>query len=168
MVTVAPAISLDRFQPLLLEMVKEIFGDFASWRHKKEENARLRDRWRCSTARTLPTIRLEPNFGRSYMPKYGKQMGNEISGIQSGELGYDPNDPAFTPIDGVDCDTYARIMGGLQKNSVMGPENVEAYVTNNGVKPGTWGDVSMGWTARMQQYQHVANRIGTLMSQTAM
>ncbi|PYI80426.1 MAG: hypothetical protein DME26_21645 [Verrucomicrobia bacterium] len=43
MVTVAPAISLDRFQPLLLEMVKEIFGDFASWRHKKEENARLRE-----------------------------------------------------------------------------------------------------------------------------
>jgi hypothetical protein len=100
--------------------------------------------------------------------KYSKQMGNEISGIQSGELGYDPDDPAFAPIEGVDCDTYARIMGGLQKNSVMGPENVEAYVTNNGVKPGTWGDVSMGWTARMQQYQHVANRIGTLMSQTAM
>src|SRR5262249_8982357 len=31
MVTVAPAISLDRFQPLLLDMVKEIFGGFASW-----------------------------------------------------------------------------------------------------------------------------------------
>ena len=100
--------------------------------------------------------------------KYSKQMGNEISGIQSGELGYDPNDPAFAPIEGVDCDTYARIMGGLQKNSVMGPENVEAYAANNGVKPGTWGDVSMGWTQRMQQYQHVANRIGTLMSQAAM
>ena len=39
---------------------------------------------------------------------------------------------------------------------------------DNGVKPGTWGDVSMGWTQRMQQYQHVANRIGTLMSQAAM
>src|SRR5262245_43627896 len=43
MVTVAPAISLERFQPLLLDMVKEIFGDFASWRHKKEENAKLRE-----------------------------------------------------------------------------------------------------------------------------
>jgi hypothetical protein len=97
-----------------------------------------------------------------------KQMGDEMAGIQSGQVGYDPNDPAFAPIEGVDCDTYARIMGGLQKNSVMGPENVEAYVTNNGVKPGTWGDVSIGWTQRMQQYQHVANRIGTLMSQAAM
>ena len=42
MVTVTPAISLDSFNPILLDMVKEIFGDFASWRHTKEENARLR------------------------------------------------------------------------------------------------------------------------------
>ena len=42
MVTVTPAFSLDSFDPILLDMVKEIFGDFASWRHKKEENARLR------------------------------------------------------------------------------------------------------------------------------
>ena len=99
--------------------------------------------------------------------KYSQQMGDEIAGIQSGTVGYDPDDPAFAPIEGVDCDTYARIMGGLQKNNVMGPENVEAYVTNNGVKPGTWHDVQMGWTQRMQQYQHVANRIGTLLSQAS-
>jgi hypothetical protein len=42
MVTVTPALSLDSFNPILLDMVKEIFGDFASWRHTKEENARLR------------------------------------------------------------------------------------------------------------------------------
>jgi hypothetical protein len=42
MVTVVPAPGLIAFNPLLLEMVKEIFGDFASWRHNKEENARLR------------------------------------------------------------------------------------------------------------------------------
>ncbi len=43
MVTVTPAISLDSFNPILYDMVKEIFGDFASWRHTKEENARLRE-----------------------------------------------------------------------------------------------------------------------------
>lgn len=43
MVTVTPAISLDSIEPILLDMVKEIFGDFASWRHTKEENARLRE-----------------------------------------------------------------------------------------------------------------------------
>jgi len=42
MVTVTPSLSLDSFNPILYDMVKEIFGDFASWRHTKEENARLR------------------------------------------------------------------------------------------------------------------------------
>ncbi len=43
LVTVTPAASLDRMAAVLLEMVKEVFGDFASWRHSKEENARLRE-----------------------------------------------------------------------------------------------------------------------------
>ena len=43
MVTVTPVISQDSIEPILLDMVKEIFGDFASWRHTKEENARLRE-----------------------------------------------------------------------------------------------------------------------------
>jgi outer membrane protein assembly factor BamB len=42
MITVTPAPSLDSFEPILLDMVKEIFGDFASWRHSKQENERLR------------------------------------------------------------------------------------------------------------------------------
>ncbi|MHC4751679.1 MAG: outer membrane protein assembly factor BamB family protein [Planctomycetota bacterium] len=42
MITVTPALSLDSFNPVLHDMVREIFGDFASWRHTKEENARLR------------------------------------------------------------------------------------------------------------------------------
>ncbi len=42
MITVTPAISLDSFNPVLHDMVKEIFGDFASWRHTKEENEKLR------------------------------------------------------------------------------------------------------------------------------
>jgi outer membrane protein assembly factor BamB len=43
LVTVTPAASLDRMASVLLEMVQEVFGDFASWRHSKEENARLRE-----------------------------------------------------------------------------------------------------------------------------
>jgi len=42
MITVMPALCLDSFEPILLDMVKEIFGDFASWRHTKDENERLR------------------------------------------------------------------------------------------------------------------------------
>ncbi len=43
MVTVAPVMSQDSIAPILMDMVKEVFGDFASWRHTKEENARLRE-----------------------------------------------------------------------------------------------------------------------------
>ena len=43
MITATPVISLDSIEPILLDMVKEIFGDFASWRHTKEDNARLRE-----------------------------------------------------------------------------------------------------------------------------
>lgn len=43
LVTAAPGVSVDTFQGLLLEMVKEVFGDFASWRHSREVNAILRD-----------------------------------------------------------------------------------------------------------------------------
>jgi hypothetical protein len=42
MITVTPALSLDAITPILDDMVKEIFGDYASWRHNKEENEKLR------------------------------------------------------------------------------------------------------------------------------
>jgi hypothetical protein len=42
MVTVTPVMTLDNFEPILLDMVKEIFGDFASWRHNKDDNDGLR------------------------------------------------------------------------------------------------------------------------------
>ncbi|HNY79104.1 MAG: PQQ-binding-like beta-propeller repeat protein [Sedimentisphaerales bacterium] len=43
MVTVTPTLSLDSFEPVLMDMVRNVFGDFASWRHNKEENERLRE-----------------------------------------------------------------------------------------------------------------------------
>ena len=59
LVTTQPVIGYDRFQGLLLEMVAEVFGDFASWRHKKEENTRLR----------------EQNFRQMEMPEiYARQL----------------------------------------------------------------------------------------------
>jgi len=42
MITVTSSLSLGSFNPILHDMVKEIFGDFASWKHTKEENIRLR------------------------------------------------------------------------------------------------------------------------------
>ena len=44
MIAVEPAMSLDAIAIVLMEMVREVFGDFANWRHSKEENARLKER----------------------------------------------------------------------------------------------------------------------------
>ncbi len=44
LITVMPCAGADAIMPVLPDMVKEVFGDFASWRHKKEENDRLRKR----------------------------------------------------------------------------------------------------------------------------
>jgi outer membrane protein assembly factor BamB len=40
--TAQPGPGYDEVQQVMLDMVKEVFGDFASWRHKKDENDRLR------------------------------------------------------------------------------------------------------------------------------
>ncbi len=42
MVTVQPLIGGDAFQDLVREIALAIFGDYASWRHSREENERLR------------------------------------------------------------------------------------------------------------------------------
>jgi hypothetical protein len=44
MITVTPAMSLDSIFPVLIEMVREVFGDFANWRHSNEENQQLSER----------------------------------------------------------------------------------------------------------------------------
>jgi len=43
MVTTQPVIGYDQHQNLLLDMVRAVLGDFASWRHKKADNDRLRE-----------------------------------------------------------------------------------------------------------------------------
>ncbi|MEJ5341322.1 MAG: PQQ-binding-like beta-propeller repeat protein [Thermogutta sp.] len=43
MVTTAPLYSQEELQTVVEEAVREIFGDYASWRHSAGENARLRD-----------------------------------------------------------------------------------------------------------------------------
>ena len=43
LITTQPAAGGDAMQQVLLDMTKEVFGDFASWRHKKDENEKLRE-----------------------------------------------------------------------------------------------------------------------------
>lgn len=43
LIAVGPVMSQDSISPILWDMVKEIFGDIASWRHPPEKNAQLRE-----------------------------------------------------------------------------------------------------------------------------
>lgn len=43
MITTAPLYSQEELQAVVEEAVREVFGDYASWRHSAEENARLRE-----------------------------------------------------------------------------------------------------------------------------
>jgi len=42
MITTQPGVGGNAIQQVMLDIVKQVFGDFASWRHGKEENAKLR------------------------------------------------------------------------------------------------------------------------------
>lgn len=77
----------------------------------------------------------------------------------------DLNDPMWAPVEGIDCDTYARIMAGLLKDGIAGPEAVNAYAESHGVPPGRWHAVQLGWNQRMGEHMAVRTRYGTLYSQ---
>jgi len=109
MVTVTPAFSLDSFNPILLDMVKEIFGDFASWRHTKEENARLR----------------QDNFERMQEPETYKAQLNYIRK----RLSEEPNYQTYFVLDAntgmqkfVAPIVYAESMNGTGAPPVVTPE----------------------------------------------
>jgi len=89
-------------------------------------------------------------------------------GVASGAVPYPTDDPAFEPIEGVDLDTYAMVQGGIGKNMVMGPENVENYAAEHGIPKGKWQAVVLGWQERIQKYPQVTQRFGVILSQHSM
>jgi hypothetical protein len=97
-----------------------------------------------------------------------QQLGAQQQGIASGAIPYPTDDPAFEPIEGVDLDTYAKVQGLLGKNMIMGPENVENYAAEHGIPKGTWQQVMLGWTERIQKFPQVSQRFGVILSQHSM
>jgi hypothetical protein len=77
----------------------------------------------------------------------------------------DPNDPAFEPIHGISLDRYAQLTAALAKQNLAGIEQVEAWMTAQGVPEGKWAEVNQGWTGRMAGNAQVRNRYGVLYSQ---
>ena len=97
-----------------------------------------------------------------------QEIGAQQQGIASGAVPYPTDDPAFEPIEGVNLDTYAMVQGGIGKNMIMGPENVENYAAERGIPKGTWNKVVLGWQERIQKYPQVTQRFGVILSQHSM
>lgn len=76
----------------------------------------------------------------------------------------DPSDPAFAPIHGVTLDRYAELSAALMRQSLQGPEAVDAWMSTQGVPAGRWAEVNAGWNTRMAGNAQLRNRYGVLFS----
>jgi hypothetical protein len=64
----------------------------------------------------------------------------------------------WAPIEGVGLDEYAALIAEILGRSLVGPEQVEAFVTSRGVAPGAWPAVESGWVARIAGHRAVRTR----------
>ena len=103
------------------------------------------------------------------MPRPGCGAGaaagqNPIDALHAGltEGSFDPNDPAFAPIEGVDLDGYAKAVAALTKAGAKDEAEAAKVAEANGIPAGKWKTVSDGWVARMRQSRAVMNRYGVI------
>lgn len=75
---------------------------------------------------------------------------------------FDPNDPAFAPIEGVDLDGYAKAVAAITKSGAGDEAAAGKVAEGAGVPAGKWKAVSDGWVARMRESRAVMNRYGTI------
>jgi hypothetical protein len=108
---------------------------------------------------------------RDAMQNAGSMAGNAqaqaaagVAGLQAGltEGSYDPNDPAFAPIEGVDLDGYAKAVAAITKSGVANEAEAATVAEGAGIPAGKWKTVSDGWVARMRESRAVMNRYGVI------
>ena len=81
------------------------------------------------------------------------------------EGSYDPNDPAFAPIEGVDLDAYAKAVAAITKSGAQTEDDAAKAAEAAGIPKGKWKAISDGWVARMRESRAVMNRYGVLYQQ---
>ena len=59
-----------------------------------------------------------------------------------------------------------RKLQDYQQKGIVGPESIERWVTDRGVAPSTWVEVTTGWSARMMRFAEVRRRYDELVSGT--
>jgi hypothetical protein len=89
-----------------------------------------------------------------------------LSAQAAAKLPVDLNDPVWQPIDGITLDKYAQLTAGLARQNLGNSEKAQAWLEDQGVKPGTWAVVQAGWVNRMATSEAVRTRYGILYSQS--
>ena len=91
----------------------------------------------------------------------------QVAGLQAGLTpgSYDPNDPAFAPIEGVDLDGYAKAVAAITKSGAGNEEEAAKVAEGAGIPAGKWKTISDGWVARMRESRAVMNRYGVIYGQ---
>ncbi|MFO7589313.1 MAG: hypothetical protein R6X23_00240 [Acidimicrobiia bacterium] len=81
---------------------------------------------------------------------------------------FDPNDPAFAPIDGVDLDAYAKGTAAIAKAGAKDEDEAWAAGGATVGKTGPeWKAINDAWTQRMKESRAVMNQYGLKYQQYA-
>jgi len=74
---------------------------------------------------------------------------------------FDPNDPGFAPIDGVDLDAYAKGTAAIAKAGVSDEDETWGIGGATAGKSGPeWKAINDGWVQRMKENRAVMNQYG--------
>ena len=81
---------------------------------------------------------------------------------------FDPNDPGFAPIDGVDLDAYAKGTAAIAKGGAKDEDEAWAIGGATAGKTGAeWKAINDAWTQRMRDNRAVMNQYGVKYQQYA-
>ena len=88
----------------------------------------------------------------------------QVADLQAGLTpgSFDPNDPAFAPIEGVDLEGYCKAVAAITKAGAQNAEEAAKVAEGQGIPAGKWQTVSDGWVARMRESRAVMNQYGVL------
>jgi len=77
------------------------------------------------------------------------------------------SDQIWSPICGVTLERYAELTRELAGSRVVGPEAVERWAVVRGVRPGSWIEITAGWSSRMIRFAEVRRRFDQCLAESA-
>ncbi len=80
-------------------------------------------------------------------------------------MGDEASDPAFAPIEGIDLETYAKVIVAVVKSGAADEAGAIKVAEDSGIPAGKWKAVSDGWNDRMKTSREVMSRYGALYQQ---